>query len=90
MTYNIAWYKFSSPDFLFLTIANNTSLHCDVSLQAGDDVGSLLLLVPTDDGVEHQDTNNDTGIDPVLKTKSQDCCGFHDLVVGLANACCAG
>lgn len=90
MTYNIAWYKFSSADFLLLTIANNTSLHCDVSLQAGDDVGSLLLLVPTDDGVEHQDTNNDTGIDPVLKTKSQDCCGFHDLVVGLANACCAG
>lgn len=79
-THNIAWYKFSGPDLLFLAITNNTSLHGDISLQAGDDVGGLLLLVPTDDSVKQQDTNNDTGVDPVLKTKSQDCCRFHDLV----------
>lgn len=84
-THNIAWYKFSSPDFLFLAIANNASLHCDVSLQAGDDIGSLLLLVPTDDSVEQQDTNDDTGINPVLKTKSEDCCSFHNLFVELAS-----
>lgn len=77
--YNITRHEFTGFDVLFRSVADDASLHRDITLQAGNNVGSLLLLVPTDDGVEHQDTNNDTGINPILQTKSQDSGGLHDV-----------
>jgi len=35
-------------------------------------------LVPTDDGVEHKNTDNDTEIDPITKTGSDEDSNFHD------------
>ena len=40
-------------DVLFLTSADDSGLHGDVTLQLGDNVGGLFFLVPTDGGVEH-------------------------------------
>jgi hypothetical protein len=53
-----------------MTIADDWRSHCDIPLETGDNIGSLLLLVPTDSSVQTQDTNNDPKIDPVIQT----CC----------------
>lgn len=76
--YNVTRNKLASLDFLHMTVTNNFSLHGDVTLQAGNNVGSLLFLVPTDNGVEHQDTDNDTKIDPVTQTSSEHDSKLHD------------
>jgi hypothetical protein len=73
-----------------MTVSNNISLHGDITLQTSDDIGGLLLLVPTDNGVEHQNTDNDTEIDPVLETSCKQDGEFHgcvrvSLVRGLAD-----
>jgi hypothetical protein len=38
----------------------------------------LLFLVPTDNGVEQQDTANDTEVDPILETGSEKSSELHD------------
>lgn len=63
-TYNISGNQFTGLDLLFLTITDDGGSHGDITLQGSDDIGSLLFLVPTDNGVEEQNTNNDTKIDP--------------------------
>jgi hypothetical protein len=35
-------------------------------------------LVPTDDGIEHQDTDNDTEINPVTQTSREENSNFHN------------
>jgi hypothetical protein len=77
-THNVTGDEFTSFNFDLLTIANDLSLHSDVTLQAGNDVGSLLFLVPTDNGVEHQNADNDTEIDPITQTSSEKDSKLHD------------
>lgn len=78
-THNITGDKFASFDVLFLTVTNDAGLHGDVSLQTRDNVGGLLFLVPTNNGVEHQNTDDNTGIYPILEAESEDCCCLHDI-----------
>jgi hypothetical protein len=63
---------------LLLVVTNDGRLHGDVTLERGDDIGSLLFLVPTDDGVEQENTANDTKVDPVLKTGGEKGGKFHN------------
>ena len=77
-TYNVTRNKFTSLDFHFNTVTDDLSLHGDITFQTGDDVGSLLFLVPTDNSVQHQDTDDDTEVDPILKTGSEQNSEFHD------------
>lgn len=77
-TYNVTNNQFTGQDFLLLTVTDNDSAHGDVTLERRDDVGSLLLLVPTDQGVQQQDTTDHTQINPVTQTSSEQNSQFHD------------
>jgi len=44
-------------------ITNDSRFHGNITLQASNNIGGLLLLVPTDNGVEHKNTNDDAEID---------------------------
>lgn len=81
-TYNITGYDLSREDLLFLTVTDNSSLHGDITLERSDDIGGLLLLVPTDNSVEHKNTDNNTEIDPRTKTGSEEDSNFHNWVMG--------
>lgn len=70
--------QFTGEDGLLLVVTDDGSLHGNVTLERSDDISSLLLLVPTDNGVEQQDTANDTEINPILKTGSEESCELHD------------
>ena len=91
VNYNVAWDELSRLDILFLTTTNRYGLHGNVTLQACDDIGGLLLLVPADSCVQHQDADNHTEVDPVTQTGSEQYGGFHDcqeLACWLAAAVC--
>lgn len=77
-TYNVTGNELTSADFLLLTITNDEGLHGDVTLEGGDDVGGLLFLVPSDNSVQHKDTNDNTEIDPITKTSSEEDSNFHN------------
>lgn len=77
-TYDITGNKLTSENTDFLTLTNDGGLHGDITLEGGNDIGSLLFLVPTDNGVEEQNTSDDTEVDPSLKTESQNSSKFHD------------
>lgn len=69
---------FTGEDGDWAAVTNDSSLHGDVSLQTGDNVGSLLFLVPTDNSVKQENTADDTEINPVTKTSSEKSSNFHD------------
>jgi hypothetical protein len=75
---NVTGDELTSLDVGFLAITNDSRLHGDVTLERSDDIGSLLFLVPTDDGVEKKNTNNHTEIDPVTKTGGEEDSEFHN------------
>lgn len=77
-TYNITGDDFTGENVLLLAITDNSASHGDVTLERGDDIGSRLLLVESDESVKQQDTANDTEIDPVTQTDSQQSSDFHD------------
>jgi hypothetical protein len=77
-THNITRNQFSGLDLLFLTVTHDNASHRDIALERRDDISSLLFLVPTDDGIEHQNTDDDTEINPVAKTGSEEDSQFHD------------
>ena len=62
-TYDVTRNQLARKNLLLVAIADNPGSHCNVTLQAGNDVGGLFLLVPTDNGVKHQDTDNDSQVD---------------------------
>lgn len=70
--------KLASENGLLLVVTNDGGLHGDITLERSDDIGSLLLLVPTDNGVEQQDTADDTEIDPILETSGEKSSELHD------------
>lgn len=76
--YNITDDQLTGQDGLLLAVADDGTLHGNVTLQAGDDVGSLLFLIVTNEGVEQQDAENDTEIDPVIQATSKQSSKFHD------------
>ncbi|KXT13275.1 hypothetical protein AC579_2498 [Pseudocercospora musae] len=75
---DVAWNDFASLDILFLSVANDGRLHGNVALEFRNNICGLLFLVPTDDGVEQQNSDNDAEIDPVTKTGSEEDSEFHD------------
>ena len=74
---NITRNEITGRDFLFLTISDDSCFECDISLKFSDDITSLLFLIPSNKGVEEQDSDNDTEIDPILKTSCENDCEFH-------------
>lgn len=64
-TYNVTKNELSSEDIAPSAISQSCTTHGYVPLQTGNYVGSLLLLIKSDKGVECQDAHNDTEIDPV-------------------------
>ena len=77
-TYDITSNELTSKDLLLLAITDNNRLHGNITLERGNDIGGLLLLVPTDNRVKHKNTNNDTEINPVTQTSSQENSKFHN------------
>lgn len=77
-TYNVTGDDFTSENGNLGTIANDGRPHGDITLERSDDIGSLLFLIPADESVEKKDTADNTEIDPVLKTGSQDSSNFHN------------
>jgi len=49
-------------------LTDDSALHGDITLEGSDDIGGLLFLVPSDSGVEEEDTDDDTHINPVTET----------------------
>lgn len=78
LAYNITGNELTSENVLLLAVTNNGTTHGNVTLERGDDIGSRLFLVEGDEGVEQQDTADDTEIDPVTQTDSQQSSNFHD------------
>lgn len=75
---NVTGDDLASLDLLFLTITNDGCLHGNVTLEFCDNISSLFFLVPTNDGVEHKNGDNDTEIDPITKTGGEEDSKFHD------------
>lgn len=61
-----------SSDFLEGTVTEDDGLESESLLQFVDDGASLEFLDETNTGVEKQKTANDTEIDPILETSSED------------------
>jgi len=79
---NVTGNDLTCQDLDLATVTNDGGLHGNVTLETGHDIGSLLLLVPTDDSVEHKNTADDTEIDPVAKTGGQQGGDFHNIENG--------
>ena len=76
--YDIAWDQFSGFDFRLSSVANDGRFHGNVAFQTCNNIGSLFLLVPTNGGVEKKNEDDDTKIDPISKTSSQEDGELHD------------
>jgi len=77
-THHVTGDEFAGLYFLLMATTDDGGLHGDVALERGDDVGGLLFLVPTDDGVEQENTDNDTEIDPFAETGRDEDGNLHD------------
>ncbi|KAI6876686.1 plasma membrane H+-ATPase Pma1 [Hortaea werneckii] len=75
---NVTRDQLTGLDILLLTLTDDHCLHGNVTLQTGDDIGGLLFLIPTDESVQEQNTDNDTKVDPVTKTGREQDSEFHD------------
>lgn len=64
-TNNITRDKFSGSDFLLFAVSDDNCLHGNIAFERGDDIGCLFFLIPTYDGVEQENTDDDTKIDPI-------------------------
>jgi len=67
-THNVTRDQLTGEETVFLTTTNSDSLHGNITLERSDDIGGLLLLVPTNSSVQHKNTDNNTEIDPVTQT----------------------
>jgi len=75
---NVTSNELTSKDLLLLAVADNNSTHSNITLERSHDISGLLLLVPTDQGVKSQDTTDDTEINPVTKTSSEQNSELHN------------
>jgi len=75
---NVTGDELTGENGLLLVVADDNCLHGNVTLEGGDDISGLLLLVPTNNGVEQQDTANDTEVNPILETGSEKSSELHD------------
>jgi hypothetical protein len=75
---NITSNELTSEDLLLLAVTDNDSTHSDITLERSNDIGSLLLLVPTDESIEQKNTTDNTKIDPVTQTGSEKDSKFHN------------
>jgi hypothetical protein len=76
--YNITRNQFTSFDFFLFAISNDNCFHGNVTFKRRDDIGRLFFLIPTDSGVKHKDTDNDTEVDPVSQASREKDSNFHD------------
>jgi hypothetical protein len=65
-TYHVPRNQFTSQYFLLGAVPDDNSTHSNITLQTGNYIGSLLLLIPADSCIQTQDTDDDTEVDPVL------------------------
>jgi hypothetical protein len=63
---------------MVLAITNDMCSHRNISFQTGNNVGSLFLLIPTDGGVQTQNSNDDTKVNPIFQTRGKENSKFHD------------
>ncbi|KAJ6439395.1 LOW QUALITY PROTEIN: fungal specific transcription factor [Purpureocillium lavendulum] len=73
--------RLAREDALLLAVADDGAPHRNVALEAGDDVGGLLLLVKADKGVEKQDAHDDSKVDPVTQAEGEESGNLHDYSV---------
>jgi hypothetical protein len=76
---NITRNDFAGKNSNLTAVTDDSGLHSDVTTERGDDVGSLLLLVPTDESVKQENTADDTEIDPIAETGGEQSSEFHDV-----------
>ena len=72
----------AGKDGLLTAVTDDGGLHSDITTERGNDIGGLLLLVPTDEGVEQENTADDTEIDPIAETGGEQSSEFHDVENG--------
>jgi len=77
-TYNVTGNELTCENVVLLAITDNIGPHGNITTQTLDDVLSLTFLVPTDNSVKHQDTDDDTKVDPITKTSSEEDSQFHN------------
>jgi len=75
---NIARDDIGSLNFSEVTVTEHSSLKSKSLLQLSDDGAGLEFLDETNAGVEQEQTADDTEINPILETGSQDGSGLHD------------
>lgn len=75
---NITSNELTGENLLLLAVTDNDSTHSDITLERSNDIGSLLLLVPTDESVKQKNTTDNTKIDPVTQTGSEEDSEFHN------------
>ncbi|ROW03986.1 hypothetical protein VSDG_00847 [Cytospora chrysosperma] len=75
---NITGDNLGSLNLLQGTVTKDNSLQSESLLEFVDNAASLEFLDETDTGVEQKQGANDTEINPILKTSSQDGSGLHD------------
>jgi hypothetical protein len=73
---NISRNDLGGFDFLELAVTKNGGLEGESLLQFLDNGSSLVFLDETDSGIEQQKSADDTEIDPILKTGSEDGSGL--------------
>jgi hypothetical protein len=78
---NITSNELTSENLLLLAVTDNDSTHSDITLERSNDIGSLLLLVPTDESVKQKNTTDNTEINPVTQTGSEEDSKFHNCIV---------
>ncbi|KAH3673884.1 hypothetical protein OGATHE_001864 [Ogataea polymorpha] len=75
---NVTWNNLRSSNFNRVAISDDGGSVCQRLLQLVDNRTGLVLLDETDTGVQHQQTTDNTEIDPVLETGSQNGSSLHD------------
>ncbi|ROV95796.1 hypothetical protein VPNG_08757 [Cytospora leucostoma] len=75
---NVTGNNLGGLELLQCTVAEDNSLQSQSLLEFVDNATSLEFLNETDTSVEQEQSADDTEIDPILKTSSQDSSSLHD------------
>lgn len=85
--YHIPRNQFPSKRISLLSIAHNCSPHRDIGFETCNHICRLLLLIPANGGIQTQNPNNDTKVNPVLQPGSKQDSKFHNYnIISTENA----
>jgi hypothetical protein len=70
---------------LFVAVAYDRASHRDITLETSDDICGLLLLVETDEGIEHKDADDYSEIHPIPETDCEKGCDLHNCNAMISN-----